>query len=1029
MPLKSTYAFSTFSLMNIAGLKPQTTPSKVPFIEDVLKDQNQLFMCLTETWLKRHTQAELAIDGYKLYRSDRMGRIHTRGRYSGGAALYLRQDIAATSEQLLSFSNGVVEALVTYSQKENLLIAVVYRQPDTAGKYRSGPKEFNQAVEEISETIQAINGTPDIIITGDFNLPGIVWNKDAQPTFINSNPTHKILSEFQNKFFLSQRVDKPTHSAGNILDLVMTNNKSLIDSIQCNPTRFSDHLQLEIATHFKSHFAHANESPRTFSNVFSSLNFFSNDTNWLQLKTELEHYNWTAALSDIDSPDEQLSHFISKCESICADHVPMRRQAAPSRKSKIPRERRVLMRRRTKVAKQLAKHQPPSKTCQLKNELVEIELKLQDSHNKQLSAQEKRAVDCIKNNPKYFYSYVKRFSKSKASIGPLLNSLSQFTVENEEMASLFSTQYSSVFSTPKKPPINPAEFFNSSNESDITDFDFTEQDIISAIDEISNNASAGPDGFPAILLKNCKEVLAKPLYTIWRNSLDKGVTPSQVKQSTIVPIHKGNSTAQASNYRPVALTSHLVKIFEKILRKNIIQHLEMNNLLNPSQHGFRAGRSCLSQLIAHYDKILELLDNGANVDVIYLDFAKAFDKLDFTITLEKLKALGINGRVGQWLHSFLTDRVQAVVVNGAKSQPAPVISGVPQGSVIGPLLFLILIGDIDKDIFNSFLSSFADDTRIGRAVSTPADAKLLQDDLNHVFKWAEENNMLFNDKKFEIIRYGNNTNLKESTNYVSNTGTTIQPKDCTKDLGVIMSNTATFKDHIAKAIETARDLSSWILRSFKTRSKDLMLQLWKTMVIPRLDYCSQLWNPHQSYLINQLEDVQKFFVRNIAGFRHKEYTTALKELRLYSLQRRRERYQIIYLWSIIEGMTPNIETSNDILVKVQSDTSSRLGRRISTRPLRNSRFSTLRFNSLPFNGARLFNSLPKSIRNTTECAKITFKVALDSYLWHIPDLPMMLPYSQSLQVASNSLLHTYRLPESNSRIHCRRGRSILVEDH
>ena len=1015
--------------MNIAGLKPQTTPSKVPFIEDVLKNQNQLFMCLTETWIKRHTQAELAIDGYKLYRSDRMGRLHTRGRYSGGAALYLRQDIAATSEQLLSFSNGVVEALVTYSQKENLLIAVVYRQPDTAGKYRSGPTEFKQAVEEISNTIESITGTPDIIITGDFNLPGITWNKDAQPTFTNTNPMHTILSQFQNKFFLSQLVDKPTHSAGNILDLVMTNNKSLVDSIQCNPTRFSDHLQLEISTHFKSHFARANDSSRIFSNVFSSLNFFSNDTNWIQLKTELEHYNWTAALSEINSPDEQLSHFISKCETISADHVPLRRQAAPSRKSKIPRERRILMRRRTKVTKQLAKHQPPSKSRQLNNELVEIELKLQDSHNNQLSAQEKRAVACIKRNPKYFYSYVKRFSKSKPSIGPLLNSLSQFAVDNEEMASILSSQYSSVFSTPKKPPINPADFFNSSNQSNITDFDFTEEDIISAIDEISNNASAGPDGFPAILLKNCKEVLAKPLYTIWRNSLDKGVTPSQVKQSTIVPIHKGNSTALASNYRPVALTSHLVKIFEKILRRNIVQHLELNNLLNPSQHGFRAGRSCLSQLIAHYDKILDILDNGANVDVIYLDFAKAFDKLDFTITLEKLKSLGINGKVGQWLHSFLTDRFQTVVVNGAKSPPAPVISGVPQGSVIGPLLFLILIGDIDKNIFNSFLSSFADDTRIGRSVSTPEDAKLLQEDLNKVYKWAEENNMLFNDKKFEVIRYGNNTNLKESTNYVSNTGITIQPKTSTKDLGVVMSNTATFKDHIEKVIETARDLSSWILRSFKTRSKDLMLQLWKTIVIPRLDYCSQLWNPHQSYLINQLEDVQKFFIRNIAGFRHKEYTTALKELKLYSLQRRRERYQIIYLWSIIEGLTPNIETPNDILVKVQSDTSSRLGRRIATRPLRNSRFSTLRFNSLPFNGARLFNCLPKSIRNTTECAKITFKAALDSYLSHIPDVPLMLPYNQSLQVASNSLMHTYRLAESNSSVHCRRGRSTLVEDH
>jgi hypothetical protein len=160
-----------------------------------------------------------------------------------------------------------------------------------------------------------------------------------------------------------------------------------------------------------------------------------------------------------------------------------------------------------------------------------------------------------------------------------------------------------------------------------------------------------------------------------------------------------------------------------------------------------------------------------------------------------------------------------------------------------------------------------------------------------------------------------------------------------------MSSTATFNDHIVKVIETASDLSSWIFRSFKTRSKVLMLQLWKSIVIPRLDYCSQLWNPHQNYLIKQREDIQKFFVRNIAGFRHKSYASALQELGLYSLQRRRERYQIIYyLWSIIEGITPNIETPNGILVDTQSNVSARLGRKIKTRPIRHSpRFDIIHY--------------------------------------------------------------------------------------
>ena len=283
------------------------------------------------------------------------------------------------------------------------------------------------------------------------------------------------------------------------------------------------------------------------------------------------------------------------------------------------------------------------------------------------------------------------------------------------MADILTDQYSSVYSTPRDQPINPTEFFNSDDPSKLIDFDFSEEDFIDAINEIANNASAGPDGFPAILLKQCKTTLSKPLYLIWRSCFDNGITPTQAKQSNIVPIHKGDSTAIPANYRQVALTSHLVKIFEKILRKKIVHHLEVNQLLNETQHGFRAGRSCLSQLIAHYDKILSLLDQGANVDVIYLDFAKAFDKLDFNITFSKLKSLNIDGKVGRWLHSFLTNRFQSVIVNGTKSAPASVVSGVPQGSVIGPLLFLVLI---DKDIAHSFLSSFADDTRVGKGIYT-----------------------------------------------------------------------------------------------------------------------------------------------------------------------------------------------------------------------------------------------------------------------------------------------------------------------
>ena len=997
---------SNFSILNIAGLKPQTVPSKVPYVEDLLKDKNQLFIVLSETWLKNHTEAELKIDGYSLYRSDRTGRKHTRGRFSGGVVIYLRADLAATAEEVLKFSNGVVEAVAVYSEKENLFICGIYRQPDDPlGKHTSGVAELNQALQEIGNAIDALEGIPDILLGGDLNIPHANWQA-SEPSSGNAstNGLYNEMLSLQNKYFLSQMINVPTHRAGNILDLLFTNNQQLINEVHALPSNFSDHYVVEIASHYKSHFARNHQHCREFTNTFDSLNFFSEEVNWAQLRHDMQDIQWDNILEDID-PKDQLSCFHLVCESIAALHVPKKRVVRVKNRTKIPRERRVLMRRRRKVAKQLAKF--PSKTVKsrLVNELTNIEMNLQDSYARSLSNQEQKALEAIRTNPKYFFSYVKKFSKSRPSIGPLLNAHKQYVSESAEMAELLSNQYSSVFSQPRESLVDPMTIFNSDDPSKLIDIEITPADFIEAINELAPNAAPGPDCFPALLLKQCKEQLASPLARIWQECLNNGITPDLQKLSLIVPVHKGDSTALAKNYRPVALTSHLVKIFEKVVRRHIVSHLEINDAFNSSQHGFRTGRSCLSQLLAHYDRVLSHLEEGFNVDVIYLDFAKAFDKLDFNITLHKLKLLGIDGKIGRWIHSFLTGRYQRVVVNGAMSNPAAVLSGVPQGSVLGPILFLIMLGDIDKDVAHAFLSSFADDTRVGKSVQNEQDVQILQEDLYKIYEWANLNNMTFNDTKFEMLRYGRNSELIESTTYLSNTGSTIQPKSALKDLGVTMSSSGHFTDHINKITETVRNLSAWILRSFKSRSRILLLQLWKSIVIPRLDYCSQLWNPHNVRAIQQLEDLQKAYIRHITGFYQMNYWDALKELGLYSLQRRRERYQIIYLWSILEAKVPNIiSTSGSPLIRTQSEADSRNGRTIRVPTLKRSPFSSLRSHSLPFYGAKLFNSMPRSLRNLTDISKVTFKRELDVWLNNILDQPLIRTYTQYRLANTNSIL-------------------------
>ena len=248
------------------------------------------------------------------------------------------------------------------------------------------------------------------------------------------------------------------------------------------------------------------------------------------------------------------------------------------------------------------------------------------------------------------------------------------------MAEMLSDQYSSVFSVPQDKDISSHALFPDVDYTDqgLADIIFNDCELADAMQELSANAAPGPDGFPAILLKRCCEALSPPLAKIRRKSVSTGEIPGVCKSATIMPIHKGKSRAILNNYRPVALTSRLIKVFEKVVRKSIVQFMKDNNLFNNSQHGFLGGRSCLSQLLIHFDRITYELENGRGVDVIYLDFAKAFDKVDHGITLKKLASIGIKGRLGRWLYSFLTNRTQSVLVEGRKSQPKPVISGVPK---------------------------------------------------------------------------------------------------------------------------------------------------------------------------------------------------------------------------------------------------------------------------------------------------------------------------------------------------------------
>ena len=994
-------------------------------MQDLITPEKHLFIGLSETWLQSHLDAELTIEGYTIFRCDSARRKKSsRGRLTGGAALYVRNDIACSCEIITSYFSSAVQALCIHSKTENIAIAVIYRQPDNSSNgYPSTPSDFRTALSHLKSAMADLSPVPDFIFGGDFNLPHAVWPTGTTGPGATKDEKNMIhtLNEFSNELFLTEIVEGPTHKDGNTLDLVFTNNIDLVHHWSTIPVlqSTSHHSAIQVATTYKT-FSALEDVPPPPLTGFNSLNFHSEDVDWTAVNKELSEIDWQDSSGDL-SPEHMLEFFYNKCLSITSKHVPPKKKTKASKYSKVHRYRRSLTNRRRRINQRLLKITSPATQRKLQKELLEIEKNLQRSHQGSATHIEEKAVEAIRSNSKFFFAYAKKKSKVKTNIGPLLDENNKLTSNSKIMAEILSKQYSKVFSTPTENlPNNHPRTSTQETQSCLHTISFTEEDITSAINEISPTAAAGPDGFPAILLKNCKEALAVPITILWKKCFVEGTIPHSLKQSMIAPHHKGNSKADAVNYRPIALTSHIIKIFEKVIRTHLVAHLEHNNLFNPNQHGFRAGRSCLSQLLDHFDNLLDILQTGANADVIYLDYSKAFDKVDFNIVLAKLLDLGICGNVYDWIEAFLTDRKQFVTVNGCVSDPKPVISGVPQGSVLGPLIFLILVGDIDNNISqDTKVRSFADDTRATRGVATVADTICLQEDLNRIYNWTENVNMKLNDDKFEVLRYGTNNELKESTTYTTPKGLPIEAKTEVKDLGVVMSDDNKFNKQIDQVITKAKNMASWILRTFRTRARVPMLTLYKSLVLPILEYCSVLWCPLSVGNKQKIEAVQWSFLRKITGTRNMNYWQTLHELKIYSLERRRERYRIIYMWKILEGLVPNINNNG-----VQSYENPRQGRKCITPTLNKTKDQ-----SFTSHAPRLYNALPRSVRNAAAISVDSFKRVLDRWLTLVPDEPQIPNYTQCRRAPSNSILDMSKLePNSESLISIEPGTPANVNE-
>ena len=940
-----------------------------------------------------NTDAQIKIKDYNVFRADR--KIRDRG----GALLYCHESIPIT--QTDTYDDDICEAIVLKSAPNDLIVACVYKPCNATDKSFTNLLFFlHKCINEMDEVDKCTK-----IIFGDLNFPDL-WKVNFDSVVAKSNNEHKLLN-FMNNNFLCQYVDVATRQ-GNILDLLISNSDRLVHHITSEKHEISDHNLVEILIP-TGDILPSLPKPSYLNDIkfkgFRALNLF--DADFTKISESLEKVNWEETWSSCpfeDFPKLLYNIVLEKCQEFSPSKTPTmeHRQTSYQRSYRTIQRKRRKLNGRLRCLQELNPSSPQIPKLQMKIRKFLDDLK-HLSYSQQ-TKKEMKAIEKIKTKPRYFFSYAKKLSKTKHKISQLFKKDGTVITDRKLIADTLQDQFCSTFSDPSNPNKQiPASTLPSAY---LSEFDPSTKDIIDAIDEINRNASSPDFSIPAIVLKNCKYALCKPLLLMWRRSLDTGVIPAFYKQQLVTPIYKKGSRSLPLNYRPVSLTAHEIKIFERIVRVKMVEFLEKNHLLKCNQHGFRKGRSCLTQLLKQYDDILMNMLNHDETDVIYVDFAKAFDKVDHDILIQKLKNIGVEGKLLNWLIDFLSDRNQVVVVDNTLSYIADVLSGVPQGTVLGPLLFLIFLNDLSDCINHCDLSCFADDTRIYKSISFSHDAILLQEDLLNLADWSTVNNMKLHDDKFVFINFHTRhknfslSNLpfyKENMCYTTKDGHILESSEYVTDLGVTFSEKLDWSSHISTIVKKAKQKAGWALNIFRDRSPLVMKTLYKSVVRSHLEYCCPLWTNLSLENLRDLESVQRSFTNKIICPPYVEnYWDRLEYLQIMSLQRRRERYAILHIWKVLHEIT-----SNDLGISFYE--SRRFGIMANVPPLNNNsnqKAKTLYDLSFAVIGPRLWNVIPKDIKDCDTL--ITFKCNLDKFLFEtFPDHPPISGYAIS---NNNSIL-------------------------
>lgn len=879
----------SFATWNIDSLTP-----KKHFIDSLQSTYDFDLFGICETYLNDKTpDADVLVDVFPdpPFRSD----CKILGRARGGVCLFFKDTVPIKRRQDLEFMDETIVAEINLNRKK-IIYLLSYRSPNQS------PLELDAYMKKLASfLLKASAENPStIILTGDFNARSpLLWDQES-----HHNNAGKSLADFCTINGLVQVIDEATHlprpGIETCIDLVLTNQPYLIVDKGVIPSP-SDVCKHQVV-HGKLNFNVPCPPPyrRKIWN-FKRANIAS-------IQRDIRSTNWDFFFSD-KSAEEMVQCFNRRFLNIIERHVPNKVITVDDSDAPfVSPTLKNLIRKSHKIYRDWVKN-GKDQTTKNRVDLFRKKTKeaIENAKSSYIEGLSKKICDPTSGH-KVFWSAYKRLSNKKkiTNIPPLLENGKY--VSNFKEKAIVLNNYFAVQCRPFEIETE-IPMLTSLTNNVLNSVFISEEAISDIINKLDKNKAHGNDDISIPMLKACPQEVARPLYLIFKKCIDSGTFPQAWKFANVQPVHKKNSRQDKTNYRPISLLPVCAKIFEKIIFDNMYSFLTENNLISENQSGFRPGDSTINQLLAITTEIYNSFEKRDETRAVFLDMSKAFDKVWHEGLVLKMKQNGINGNLLKMLENYLSSRKQRVVLNGVDSPWEDILSGVPQGSVLGPLMFLIYINDL-TDTISANIKLFADDSSLFIKV---ADIDLAQEtlasDLDKITQWANIWKMKFNPdiskQAIEVIFTRRYARGKGDHPLLTFNNIPVARETSTKHLGMILDERLAFNKHIVEKIEKAKKGISLMkfLSGFVNR-KTLELT-FKMHVRPHLEYGDIIYHKCANYLMDKLESIQyQAGIIATGCWQHTSQIKLYKELGWESLAERRRFHRLTYYYKIKNNLTP-----------------------------------------------------------------------------------------------------------------------------